>query len=102
MQDRDDLQSVQQRLDLIRRKVDVARWQRPRRKLVRPVRRLRQYDGYGAAEAQSTQGHAQSQFAKERSHFVSDSDRTDGNNVSTVRLFVVKYVRATRWTSAGV
>ena len=125
VQHRDDLQPVRKRPHFVRRKLDIARRQRTRRALGRPVARLcmRRLDTEQQREhrdeyATETPRHRAnpfvplplclcgsvadpSQCARKRIHRA-PALPDDGMIVSTRRFSDLKYVRATRWTSAVV
>ena len=103
VRDRDDLQSVGKRPELIGRKLDVAGGQRLGRLFVRPVRdlspcarRLRQDDG--------GRGDDEDCGANAMRHCGSSLPLPDpfGMRVMTSRFSGVKYFCATRCTSAAV
>jgi hypothetical protein len=104
VQHRNDLQSVRERPHFVRRKLDVARRQRTRRALGRPVARLctRRLDTEQQREHRDKYAVADpSQCARKRLHRA-PALPDDGMIVSTRRFSDLKYVRATRWTSAVV
>ena len=81
VQDRDDLQTVGQRPDFVGRKLDVARRQRPRRPLGRPVRGLRRRDASRAHSARTRQASAARVNVR-----ITAPAFPDGINVSTSRF----------------
>ena len=99
-----DLQAVGQRLQLVGRKGHVPRGQRPRRSFGRPAR-LRRGSRRRRARARAHSTHVS---RKQRPPGVRSSASPpplsfpDGISVSTSRFSGVKYVRATRCTSAAV
>ena len=98
------LQAVGQCLNLIGREVHGARRQRARCALRRPVDRLRGSSGPAKTHEAQNQRHAQRVARLTPHHRPTGAAPAfaDGNNVSTVRFSAVKYVRATRCTSAAV
>src|SRR5205814_843529 len=94
VQDRDDLQSVRQRLDFVGRKLDIPGRQGLRRALCGPVARLRRC---GRGRAKDTK-----EENKGHKGFHCAPVFPDGISVRTSRFSGRKYVRATRCTSATV